>query len=100
MDLPSLAFICNGAVHSFTTHESQMAPCLRHPPSADVMSTFRFGRCWTRGLHSVPVVAGQAPPALSNTGTQHLAVIPSCRQMSVHPVKQACPSVRPFAELL
>ena len=49
-----------------------------------------------RGLHSVPVVAGQAPLALSNAGTQHPALIPSCRQMSAHPAKRACPSVRPL----
>ena len=40
----------------------------------DKRSTFHFGRCWTRGLHSVPVVAGQAPLALSNTGTQRRAL--------------------------
>ena len=30
-------------------------------------------------------------------GTQHPALIPSCRQMSAHPAKRACPSVRPLA---
>ena len=131
-----------------TTDESQMVPCLRYsmpavlhhlPPVClrstpvgakrvvytpfrsllDKRSTFHFGRCWTRGLHSVPVVAGRVPPARSNTGTQQhrrlatqarsavlyvsptaqLALIPSCRQMSAHPAKRACPSVRPLAEL-
>ena len=55
--------------------KARIAPCLRQStlPLRSVLnkrSTFHFGRCWTRGLHSVPVVAGQAPLALSNTGTQ------------------------------
>ena len=58
-------------------------------------STFHFGRCWTRGLHSVPVVAGQAPLALSNTGTQHPALIPPCRPMSVSHCVQARPVSQP-----
>ena len=55
--------------------KARIAPCLRQStlPLRSVLnkrSTFHFGRCWTRGLHSVPVVVGQAPLALSNTGTQ------------------------------
>ena len=67
------------------------------------MSTFHFGRCWTRGLHSVPVVAGQAvyvplrslldacpwhaaTPALSNTGTQRRALRSACG-MSTLPLR-------------
>ena len=55
--------------------KARTVPCLRQStlPLRSLLnkrSTFHFGRCWTRGLHSVPVVAGQAPLALSNTGTQ------------------------------
>ena len=83
-------------------------------------STLRSGRCWTSGLRSTSVVAGrvvytpfrslldkrhwrlatQARSAgLYVSPTAQLALIPSCRQMSAHPAKRACPSVRPLAEL-
>ena len=43
----------------------------------------RSGRCWTRGLHSVPVVAGRVPPARSNTGTQQHRRLATCSYFGV-----------------
>ena len=75
---PSGAFIVNfhAALGAAPPRmKARIALCLRQStlplrPVLNKRSTFHFGRCWTRGLHSVPVVAGQAPLALSNTGTQ------------------------------
>ena len=68
----------------------------------DKRSTFHFGRCWTRatGTQQHWRLATQARSAvLYVSPTAQLALIPSCRQMSAHPAKRACPSVRPLAEL-
>ena len=92
--MPSVAqaFICpcknsSQLPHCFVPAESSLP--LRSV--LDKRSTFHFGHCWTRGLHSVPVVAGQAvyvplrslldachwhaaTLALSNAGTQRRAL--------------------------
>ena len=68
----------------------------------DKRSTFHFGRCWTRatGTQQHWRLATQARSAvLYVSPTAQLALIPSCRQMSAHPDKRACPDVRPLAEL-
>ena len=68
----------------------------------DKRSTFHFGRCWTRatGTQQHWRLATQARSAvLYVSPTAQLALIPSCRQMSAHPDKRACPDARPLAEL-